>query len=336
MTNSHTEERGHLALKGLSLEPRLARRLPAELARRFHALPLAEDRGRITVAMADPDDPVAREAIVAVLGPAACVVQCDAEAIDSLLAQIWGEQAWHPRTALACAFPNPFSPPVAHYARALSELLDLRLHRLRTPGGLSELDGQTVAGLHDLYMFEDAAHPLLRGLLLTRGESKDPAGCARFPQAALLVREPRWPVARILLILCGQERDSAAVEWVLYLAHKARSRVTVLAVVPPVPAMYGHRAGMGDGLPGLVTANSPLGQEMRQVARHLVAWEIEATLRLREGPPLAQIRSEVVEGDYDLVAVASRSCSALQRWLHGERTNDLLQLTSRPVLVARP
>ena len=53
--------------EGLAAKPLVARRLPAELARRFHALPIAEDNGRITVAMADPDDVVARQAIASAL-----------------------------------------------------------------------------------------------------------------------------------------------------------------------------------------------------------------------------------------------------------------------------
>lgn len=337
VTEKRLEQSEHLALEGLALEPRLARRLPASLAWRFHALPLAEDRGRITVAMADPGDPLGREAISAALGPSACVVRCDAEAIDSLLAQIWGGEARCAPKVLVCAGPGPVAPALAGYAQAFSGLLEAHLDWLREKDGLPGSDTWPDAGEHDLFIFADEAHPLLRRLL--SGPYQLEEGRARasgFAQAALVVREPRWPIGRILLILCGEERDRSIVDWVLHLAHEARSKVTVLAVVPPVPAMYGHRAGIGDGLSGLLTANSPLGQEMRQVARHLVAWEIEATLRLREGPPEIQVQRELAAGRYDLVAMAGRQCGLLRRWLQGDETSDLLQLTDRPILVTRP
>lgn len=332
----HLEQSGHLALQGLALEPGLVRRLPAELARRFHALPLAEDRGRITVAMADPSDPAAREAITAALGPAACVVRCDAEAIDLLLSQIWGGGARSPLKVLACAVSSPIPPPLADYAEAVSHLLEARLDWLSMEEDPARLAGRPDAGEHDLYVFPRAPHPLLQALLSSPGRLEGQARESGFQEAALVVRNPRWPIGQILLVLCGEERDRAAVDWVLHLAHKAHSKVTVLAVVPPVPAMFGHRAGIGDGLPGLLTANSPLGQEMRQVARHLVAWEIEAALRLREGPPEVQIRRELAEGDYDLVAVAGRPCGVVRRWLQGDETSDALQWTDRPVLITRP
>ncbi len=336
MTEKHLEQSEHLAFKGLALEPRLARRLPADLAWRFHALPLAEDRGRITVAMADPNDPAGREAIAAALGSTACVVRCDAEAIDLLLAQIWGGEARCSLKVLVCAGSSATAPPVVHYAEALSRLLEAHLDWLSVDEGLSSLDGRPDAGEHDLYIFPDAAQPMLRRLLSSPGKLAGHAQESGFREAALVVREPRWPIGRILLILCGEERDRATVDWVLHLAHKARSKVMVLAIVPPVPAMYGHRAGIGDGLSGLLTNNSSLGQEMRQVARHLVAWEIAATLRLREGPPEIQIRRELAEGDYDLVAMAGQPCSVLRRWLQGDETGDILQWTKRPVLITRP
>lgn len=337
MAATHLEQGEHLAFKDLALEPRLARRLPAELARRFHALPLAEDRGRITVAMADPNDPVAREAVTAALGPSACVVRCDADAIDSLLAQIWGTEARQSLRVLACVRSGPQPPPpLAHYAEALSCLLAAQLEWLTLEEALASLEGEAANGEHDLYILPDSAHPLLLRLLSSTDRMENRATPGGLQPAALVVREPRWPVDRILLLLCGQERDHAAVDWVLHLAHKAHGRVTVLAVVPPVPAMYGQRSRIGDGLPGLLTANSRLGQQMRQVARNLVAWEIDATLRLREGPPADQIRRELAAGNYDLVAVAGRPCSAVQRWLQGDEASDVLHWTSRPVLVTRP
>jgi hypothetical protein len=83
----------YLALDERPADPKLARRLPPDLAWRYHALPLAEDNGRIRVVMADPEDAEAREAVVAALGPESCLVKGSALAIDARLAEIWGDEA---------------------------------------------------------------------------------------------------------------------------------------------------------------------------------------------------------------------------------------------------
>jgi nucleotide-binding universal stress UspA family protein len=139
-----------------------------------------------------------------------------------------------------------------------------------------------------------------------------------------------------LLVLEGAETDCAAVDWVLRLARAGACAVTALAVVPPVPAMYERRAGMDQGLPVLLTAQTPLGRQLRQAARQLVEWEIEGTLRLRQGPPDLQIQRELAEKDYSLIALAAQPGHRWQRWLEGDLVRSLLHRASRPVLVARP
>ena len=55
----------YLTLDKLAADPELSGRLPPDLAWRCHALPLAEDDGRVTVAMADPGGAEPREVVVA-------------------------------------------------------------------------------------------------------------------------------------------------------------------------------------------------------------------------------------------------------------------------------
>jgi hypothetical protein len=82
----------HLTLDSLAIIPRLVRRLPPALAFRFHALPLAEGNGYITVATADPDDAVARTAVAAALGTRLYVMQADPTVIDGLLCEVWPKE----------------------------------------------------------------------------------------------------------------------------------------------------------------------------------------------------------------------------------------------------
>ena len=66
---------GCLSLDTLELSPLLSRRLPVDLALRCHALPLAEEHGRVTVVMAEPDNKEQRQQVEAVLGADSCIVR---------------------------------------------------------------------------------------------------------------------------------------------------------------------------------------------------------------------------------------------------------------------
>ena len=113
MSRAGVAGNGYLALDEVAEDPQVARRLPPDLAWRLHALPVAEDNGRITVAMANPDDPNARDAVIAALGAVACVVRADPSLIDLHLARIWGERTTRPLGLVACCFPQ-LSSVVAH------------------------------------------------------------------------------------------------------------------------------------------------------------------------------------------------------------------------------
>ena len=58
-----------LSLSHLQANPQVAHMLPSELAYRYHALPVAMDGERLTVAMAHPEDEMACQALQAVLKP---------------------------------------------------------------------------------------------------------------------------------------------------------------------------------------------------------------------------------------------------------------------------
>ena len=105
--------------------------------------------------------------------------------------------------------------------------------------------------------------------------------------------------------------------------------------------MAGQRLATEQGLPALLSANTPLGRQIHRAARYLVDWDVEGFLRLRQGPPDWQVRREIAEGDYDLIAVAARSCPRWLRWrtrvplrLGEDLIGHILHWAGRPVLVA--
>lgn len=336
MTGPHSGETAFLAIEKIVADPAVARRLPVDVALRFHALPLAEDEGQITVAMADPDNTTAQEAIASALGRRPCLVRADPSIIDRMLMELFGGGASVPLSLRVCSFPNLVQDGTLAYAQYLAELLDGRVSRLDRAPRPSASDGDGFDAEGDLFIVEHPSLRLLRRMLST-GSKLPVAGPEGRPLGAVLVANgPRWPLKRILLVLSGSEGDGAALDWAVRLALKSHSLVTVLAVVPPVPAMYKGMARMDDGLPGLLRSDTALGQRMRQAARHLVEYQIVGTLRLRQGSPDWQICREVAEDDYDLVAVTADSPDLWGRWLDGDLLGHILRWIDRPVLVARP
>jgi nucleotide-binding universal stress UspA family protein len=327
----------YLKLDNLAADPELAGRLPPDLAWRYHALPLAEDKGCITVAMAAPEDAEAREAVVAALGPGSYVVKGSAWAIDARLAEIWGNEARRILGLKVCAFPDPLSDELWDYSQALGALLGAHLGRMSKAGDVDALVKQGEHTLCDLVIFGKRCHPLIRRLLLrSTADGVLASQQNAVPFAVLVAPRPRWPLERILLLICGESADNGAVDWVLRLARPSTAAVTALAVVPPVPAMYHGLYRMEQGVAALLATDTALGRQMHQVARRLAEYKVDGTLRLRQGAPDQQICREVVEGDHDLIVMATRPCRWWLRQLKGDPICSLLNRVDRPVLLAGP
>ena len=316
-------------------EPELVRRLPFELARHDHALPLAESRGLVTDAKANPDNAQARDAVLAALDRESCVVRGDPLIIDARLAEVWGDVACRRPKLQVCAFPDPLPDELWDYAQALGALLGAHLGRVTTAGEVNALTREAGRADCDLIIFGKGSHPLIRHLLSrSMAEGALSSQQSEVPFAVLAAHEPRWPLERILLVLCGGNADSAAADWALRLACPSTASVTVLAVVPPMPVMYHGLSRMEQSLRSLLATDTALGYRMRQIAQRLVESKVDGTLRLRQGAPDQQICREMVKGDHDLIVMASRPCRWWLRQLKGDPICSLLSRVDRPVLLA--
>jgi nucleotide-binding universal stress UspA family protein len=289
--------------------------------------------------MADPDDTEAREAVVAALGPKSCVVKGSPLTIDAQLSEIWGEETRRRLKLKVCAFPDPLPDELWDYTQALSSLLGAHLGRMTTEEEVNALvKGGRRADSCLLVIgcpMGKRCHPLIRRLLSRSTADRGLAAQQRaVPFAILAAQRPRWPLERILLVNCGESVDNVAVDWTLRLARPSAATVTILAVVPPVPAMYHGLSRMEQGVAALLATDTDLGRQMHQAARRLAECKVDGTLRLRQGAPDQQICREVVEGDHDLIVMATRPCRWWLRQLKGDPICSLLRRVDRPVLIA--
>jgi nucleotide-binding universal stress UspA family protein len=290
----------------------------------------------VTFTVTSPDAAQAYDALFATLGSESCVVGAELLIMDARLAQGWGYAArCHPRMQV-CSFPDPASDELWSYAQALGALLDAQLDCMETADKMHALTKAVGRADSDLIIFGRASHPLIRRLLSPSMADGVPSSQHSAPSAILVAQRPRWPLERILLVLCGDPTDGVAVDWALRLACPSTAAVTTLAVVPPVPAMYYGLSRMEQTWRSLLTSDTALGCQMRQASQRLAACMVDCTLHLRQGAPDHEICQEIIEGDYDLIVMATKPCRWWLRQLTGDPVCSLLGWVSRPVLFVKP
>ena len=164
-------------------------------------------------------------------------------------------------------------------------------------------------------------------------------GCraiSRLPTSLLVIRQPRWPIRNILLILRIEETDEAAVAWAGRLARSSGAAVTILPIVPWLPAMHTLGNRIQPEMNVLLSPNTPSGHELNQIVKELIRRKIEYALHLHQGKPDHQIREEVSQGNYDLIIIGSEPYGRFYRLFLGELVAPLLRWVDLPLLIACP
>jgi nucleotide-binding universal stress UspA family protein len=321
-----------IELGGIKPDPALAIRIPAELAKRLRLVPIAEDQGRVTIAMADPNDVGAQEVVQEIFGRRAYVVRCDGDSIDRLLGEIWPEEGQSGMRILACAPWEPASKAFRDYAEHIAEQLkgDLHWAEFAAEPGVRGLPGGGRSTPWDMIL---CPAPVIGGRHCRRTLRELYHCVLRRKSTLLLTPEPRWPIRRIMLLMQCGEVDLQALKWVWRLSTPGNTSVTILTFIPPVPAMYLGLRRMAVDIGDVLSTNSELGVHLRQAAAQLEQWRIEGHLRIRQGAPEWELRSELQEGPFDLIAVGGLARSPLGKFLLPDLAEMALSLSPHPVLI---
>jgi hypothetical protein len=278
----------HLDLNSLEPNINLARQLPLDLARRYHALPVGKDGDRITVAMADPNDAKARDAIMSTLGKSTCLVHADINTIDRFLEDLRFEKIDHSLNFLTWLSPDPISLVVKTYAQKLSALLGAHLSCFETSkssiGACRALVEETKVAKPDIVIFRAPCQSLIERFVAI---SVEKMLTELLPASSLLVCGYRWPIKKILLVIQNDGSDEAAINWALKLGKPSSAFVTVLPITAPVPKTY---AQIQPDVATLLTTDCPVGRKMRWVARRLADWAVEAPDIWRIDQALIELR----------------------------------------------
>jgi len=326
----------YLELKRLDVKPRLAELIPPDLARRYHALPVSKEGEKITVVMADPNDSEARQAVLNTLGPSTHIVKADLRTIDDSLDEIWPDPP--PNFPLILVLPptQKKAAEVNSYAQEIATLLNSRVSQFICQGESRDatltLTTEVERLNSHLVIFSIPERSVNKRSVPKLNES---TLLDQMPTSLLVVRNPRWPIEKMLLVIRNEDTDEAAIDWAVLMARRCDAAITVLPVVPPIPLMYAGLKRMNYSPTTLLASNCPLGRKIRQITHRLNEWEIKGMLRLCDETPDLLIQSEVSEGDYDLIVIASEPHNRIRKWVLGNMMNTLLKWTDRPVLIAQ-
>jgi len=326
----------YLELMHLEAVPAIAGLLPSNLARRYHALPLAEDGERITVAMANPEDQEARKVISGILGPAVCFVRADKKVIDRQLARFWQKEIGKKAKYLLWISQDSSWEELRAYSDHFTTLFGARSKIVDTPDhGVNSC----LALLLEIEKIEPDL-VILTGLgfdhlnrLIGSQSKKEPA--RHYPSSLLVVRQSRWPIKNILLGLSHEGDDESAVDWAVDIARASRAEVTILALTQPMPITWDEDFRTRCRIDTALSLDTRIGKKLRRVAQHLVSAGVNGIFHFRQEPPTWQIRFELLENEYDLVILDSGYPDKLWSSIIEEVIDPLFSWTELPILITK-
>jgi nucleotide-binding universal stress UspA family protein len=263
-----------LSIRDIPIDPAVARRLPRGLAEYYAALPVGEDRGRLTVAMALPEDSKPVALLESLLRTPIVPVQTATHEVRAAIRHVWRNECDAGSRILCC----DGIPPLARlFAASLGA-------ELVSAGDADPL----VAALRG-------------GFLLTVTAPGDPARMARWvraaPGALLFAGEVDRPIRRIVVVLRGHSPDEQALRFVLPLARVCGAAITLIGI--------GDDAGVG--LAGWLLPGERTREQFFACADLLYQAGLAGSLKLREGEPAAQIAQELAGSNCDLLVMAAEA-----------------------------
>lgn len=152
----------------------------------------------------------------------------------------------------------------------------------------------------------------------------------------LVVPADRPVLRRILLCSSDLWYPAETIRLVGQIAQAAGAEVTLLYVIPQPLLRYPILREVEDAWGALLQTDIPQGRNLKAGRDALRGLGIETGVRLRHGPVVEQIMSEIREGEYDLVALGSTyAARGLRRYFVSSITDFVVERAGRPVLVVR-
>jgi nucleotide-binding universal stress UspA family protein len=303
------------------------RLLPPEIAFRYHALPIATDGHKITVAMPESTDQQASKSIQQFLNAPVCFIQADRLEIDRRLNKLWPTK--NPPIQLLAWVSGEESDAFISYVKNIADLLDAELVLARIPlccNYSQNLSVKIQLSRPDMFIYSSChSSQMVKRLISSRISEHFDIACLKIPI------EAAWPISKILLVLPELNGGTdLAISWAARLARSTQALVTVLPVLPPIPLCYG--SFLRHNLEEILTGNDPLGQKMQEITSRFIDENVIGIYKMRDGDPLVQIRDEVLTSDPDIIIIPAQLGKGMKSWMTEDLGSILFKSSIKPLL----
>jgi len=147
---------------------------------------------------------------------------------------------------------------------------------------------------------------------------------------------PKEQLKKILLCLGGLGYTKSLQRWVNYLAKNTGASLNILHIVVPGNFNYPITTQIKAHWEEMVKTDTPQGRNLRLALQTALEAGIETKVKIRHGDVIHEIKAEVREQGYDLVAMGSASSSqSLRRLYLPNVTAEIAERSAIPVLTAR-
>lgn len=273
-----------LDLNNITINDQLAQQIPFVLSRYYLALPIGRENGRVSVAMAHPENEKARQVLARLLQAEIVPVFVPEQQLRERLAGLPSAGRSPSRQVLAWYGRPEWESAVTNTATTLGDTLQTMTTLLTANElTLSEVVALAAAGSYALTVCPLPDQALLPTLLSESHTS------------LYFVRGELQPLRRILLVMRGFASDERALEWLLPFALHHEATITLMPLLD----------GRGIDLNGYYRQDSYAAQHLARCAQRLLTAGVSVDLKFRQGPAELQVAEELSGNEYDLLALAA-------------------------------
>lgn len=295
-------------------DPDLARRVPYDLAMYYLALPLAQENGSVSVAMAHPENEAARATLHDLLRAKIVPLRGQSDTIRTAIKQV--HQAKSPVSARILTWSaNPDLAPVVRQTAVMVGNCLPTIVPVFDAGQVTLATVLSAAG---------AARPALT--IIAPPPDQPVETLLRVASAPLvLIRGPFRSPRQVLVVVRGFASDDLLLELAAPVLRKVATRVVLLP-------LYDESA---PALDQFLCADGPARQHLDGLLQRLDKEHIDAALRVRSGDPVSQVVTELRQGDYDLLVIAAEASGQFVARVLKAADRDKTH-TDRPVFILKP
>ena len=303
-----------LDLNSVTIDVPLAHRVPYALSRYYLALPLGQDNGSASVAMAYPENAKAQQVLGRLLGARVVPVFTPVERLLPMLERIYCPENQENHAVLAWYEQPEWEAAVTTAAAILSNTC----HVSATTYSSAELSLDEVLSLAAIGRYEMVVMP-------SPDDSMLPTVLNHAATPLFFVRGEQPTIRRILVVMRGFASDEWTLNWLTPFARQQRAAITLMPLVN----------GSGSHWHPYHPQDSPAGQHLERCLQRLQAKGISVNLKYRFGNAIEQVADEVSGDGYDLLALAAEAegdfVSQVMTAVHLHNVHR-----NRPIFVLKP